>query len=71
MVDPCSKILTDHALYMIIKMVLCGYCVCYFSIPSMRDANHDYFHHMRYFQMHYVRCAHTHMLHLYWFAKGL
>ena len=46
---PCSDSLADHSLYVMIKMVLCGSCVCYFVIPSMCDVKHGSFNHTCYF----------------------
>ena len=68
--SPCSENLTDHGLYVMVKMVLHGSCVCYFAIPSMCDVKNGYFHHMCYSQVYYAKGIHTHMLHLYSLPKG-
>ena len=43
---PCTESLSDHVLYAMIEIMLCGSCVHYFAIPCMCDAKHGHFHHV-------------------------
>ena len=68
---PYCEGLTDHSLYVMISMVVCGSYISFFAIPSMCGVKNGCFHHMCCFQVYYARWTHTQMLNLCCLPKGL